>query len=137
MRANMARVTVEDCKKIISNHFELVVLASRRGRDIASGSPLLVEKDNDKNAVIALREIAAQKLNIDLLRENLEQDFRKVRPSDDIPEDNQIENYIEEEQGESKFDNAFEEDDSEIDDFAVALEQEEISFEDENIDVKD
>ena len=95
MRANMARITVEDCKKIISNHFELVVLASRRGRDIASGSPLLVEKDNDKNAVIALREIAAQKLNIDLLRENLEQDFRKVRPSDDIPEDNQIENYIE------------------------------------------
>jgi DNA-directed RNA polymerase subunit omega len=134
----MARVTVEDCKKIISNHFELVVLASRRGRDIGSGSPLLVEKDNDKNAVIALREIAAKKLNIDLLRANLLQDFRKVRSNDDLPEDNKNENYIEEVELEDKFASAFEDSFVEEDDFAIAeMDQDEMSFEDENIDIQD
>ncbi len=134
----MARVTVEDCKKIVSNHFELVVLASRRGRDISSGSPLLVEKDNDKNAVIALREIASKKLNIDLLRKNLIQDFRKVRSNDDIPEDNRNEDYIEEVELEDKFASAFEDAFAEEDDFAVAqIDEDEMSFEDENIDIQD
>lgn len=134
----MARVTVEDCKKIVSNHFELVVLASRRGRDISSGSPLLVEKDNDKNAVIALREIASKKLNIDLLRKNLIQDFRKIRSNDDIPEDNRNEDYIEEVELEDKFASAFEDAFAEEDDFAVAqMDEDEMSFEDENIDIQD
>lgn len=77
----MARVTVEDCKKIIPNHFELVVLTSRRGRDISTGSPILVERSNDKNGVIALREVAAKKFNVDLMREALLKDFRKNKPN--------------------------------------------------------
>ena len=134
----MARVTVEDCKKIVSNHFELVVLASRRGRDISSGSPLLVERDNDKNAVIALREIASKKLNIDLLRKNLLQDFRKINSNDDLPEDNKNEDYIEEVELEDKFASAFEDAFAEEDDFAIAeMDQDEMSFEDENIDTQD
>ena len=57
----MARVTVEDCTKVISNRFELVILASRRARDISAGSEITVERSNDKDAVISLREIAEEK----------------------------------------------------------------------------
>jgi DNA-directed RNA polymerase subunit omega len=67
----MARVTVEDCVVHIPNHFELVVLASRRAQDITAGAPLLVDRDNDKNPVVALREIAKSALNIDMLRQSL------------------------------------------------------------------
>ncbi len=137
----MARVTVEDCKKIIPNHFELVVLASRRGRDIASGSPVLVERNNDKNAVIALREIAAKKLNINLLRENLIQDFCKHRHIEDSLEDNKQENYLElDEQDKDQFVHNFDEEFAEemagieiTNDF----DEEEMSFEDENLDAED
>lgn len=54
----MARVTVEDCVDKVSNRFDLVLLAAHRARVLASGAPLLVERDNDKNPVVALREIA-------------------------------------------------------------------------------
>ena len=54
----MARVTVEDCVTRVPNRFDLVLLGARRARDIASGAPLTVERDNDKNPVVALREIA-------------------------------------------------------------------------------
>lgn len=67
----MARVTVEDCIKIIPNRFELVVLASRRAKDISSGAEIKVEKDNDKEAVIALREVAESKLAKDYLLEEV------------------------------------------------------------------
>lgn len=59
----MARVTVEDCTKIITNRFKLVVLSSRRARDISSGAEIRVERDNDKDAVISLREVAAKKVS--------------------------------------------------------------------------
>lgn len=65
----MARVTVEDCVDKISNRFELVLLAAHRARSITSGSQLLVDRDNDKNPVVSLREIAAQKLKPEGLRE--------------------------------------------------------------------
>jgi len=68
----MARVTVEDCVERIPNRFELVLLAARRARDIRAGAPLTVEKDNDKNPVIALREIAEASIDIDQLRYELE-----------------------------------------------------------------
>ena len=67
----MARVTIEDCINIINNRFELVVLASRRARDISAGSKLTIEKDNDKFPVIALREIAQNTINKKILSENL------------------------------------------------------------------
>ena len=64
----MARVTVEDCILRVPNRFELVMLASRRGRAISAGEPILVERDNDKNPVIALREIGDGKLDLEELR---------------------------------------------------------------------
>lgn len=54
----MARVTVEDCLKFVDTHYDLVLKASKRARDISDGAPILVEEDNDKPIVIALREIA-------------------------------------------------------------------------------
>lgn len=67
----MARVTVEDCIEQITNRFELVSLAAQRAKSICCGSPIRVERDNDKNAVVALREIAARHLDIQQLREEL------------------------------------------------------------------
>jgi DNA-directed RNA polymerase subunit omega len=64
----MARVTVEDCSKIIGNRFELVVLAAQRTKDIFSGAPVTINPDKDKNPVIALREIASGNIDPDVLR---------------------------------------------------------------------
>ena len=61
----MARVTVEDCIKSVKNRFELVMLASQRARSLSSGSELTVDRDNDKNPVVALREIAEDKLDLE------------------------------------------------------------------------
>ena len=65
----MARVTVEDCVDKVPNRFELVLLAAHRSRSITSGSALLVERDNDKNPVVSLREIASHKVKPEALRE--------------------------------------------------------------------
>jgi DNA-directed RNA polymerase subunit omega len=65
----MARVTVEDCIDKLPNRFELVLLSAHRARMISQGAPLAVERDNDKNPVVALREIADESVNTDDLRE--------------------------------------------------------------------
>ena len=67
----MARVTVEDCVEKVSSRFQLVLLAAQRSREILAGSPITVEKDNDKNPVIALREIADETRDIDELTDAL------------------------------------------------------------------
>ncbi len=67
----MARVTVEDCVDKVPNRFELVMLASHRAREIAAGDPVTVDRDNDKNPVVALREIADETQGADDLRERL------------------------------------------------------------------
>ena len=67
----MARVTVEDCVDKVSNRFELVMLASHRAREISAGSAITVDRDNDKNPVVALREIADEMQSADELRERL------------------------------------------------------------------
>ena len=67
----MARVTVEDCVDKIPNRFELVMLASHRAREISSGSSINVDRDNDKNPVVSLREIADEMQSADELRERL------------------------------------------------------------------
>lgn len=67
----MARVTVEDCVDKVPNRFELVMLAAHRAREIASGAPLTVDRDKDKNPVVALREIAEETQSADELRERL------------------------------------------------------------------
>jgi len=67
----MARVTVEDCVQRVPNRFDLVLLGARRARDISAGAPLNVERDNDKNPVVALREIAEAAIGIDTLGEEI------------------------------------------------------------------
>ena len=67
----MARVTVEDCVEKIPNRYELLLIASQRAKDISAGAPIRVERDNDKNSVVALREIAEEKANIEDLQKSL------------------------------------------------------------------
>ncbi len=73
----MARVTVEDCIDKVENRFELVMLASHRARMIASGSALTIDRDNDKNPVVALREIADSTIVPDDLKEDLIHSLQK------------------------------------------------------------
>ena len=73
----MARVTVEDCVDKVENRFELGLLASHRARMIASGAPLTIDRDNDKNPVIALREIADQTVAPEDLKEDLIHSLQK------------------------------------------------------------
>ncbi|MDX1785017.1 MAG: DNA-directed RNA polymerase subunit omega [Roseovarius sp.] len=67
----MARVTTEDCVDKVPNRFELVMLAAHRAREISAGAALTVDRDNDKNPVVALREIAEETQSADALRERL------------------------------------------------------------------
>ena len=69
--SGMARVTVEDCIEKIANRFDLVMVAARRSRDVASGAEINVERDNDKNPVVALREIAEEKIIVEDIQESL------------------------------------------------------------------
>ena len=85
----MARVTVEDCVEKISNRFDLVLLASQRARDISAGMPETLPRDNDKNPVVALREIAAESVEYDALQDTLVQSLQKVLPSDELEEDDE------------------------------------------------
>jgi DNA-directed RNA polymerase subunit omega len=73
----MARVTVEDCIDKVENRFDLVLLASHRARMVSSGAPITVERDNDKNPVVALREIADETVSPDDLREELVHSLQK------------------------------------------------------------
>jgi DNA-directed RNA polymerase subunit omega len=73
----MARVTVEDCVDKVPNRFELVLLAAHRARAVASGSPITVPRENDKNPVVALREIAERTIPPDDLREALIHSIQK------------------------------------------------------------
>jgi len=83
----MARVTVEDCVDKVPNRFELVMLAAHRARSLASGSPLTVSRDNDKNPVVALREIAEETLTADQLREAAIESFQRQIEVDEPEED--------------------------------------------------
>ncbi|MGB0682870.1 MAG: DNA-directed RNA polymerase subunit omega [Magnetovibrionaceae bacterium] len=82
----MARVTVEDCIVKVPNRFDLVMLAAQRARNISSGVELTVERDNDKNPVVALREIADQTVELDDLGDQLVRGLQRHVESDE-PED--------------------------------------------------
>lgn len=84
----MARVTVEDCILQVPNRFDLVVLAARRAKDIAAGAPLTVDRDNDKDAVVALREIADQTVELPELEEEVIQHFQRRQAMEEQPEAN-------------------------------------------------
>ena len=83
----MARVTVEDCVVKVPNRFELVMLAAHRARDIAAGAPLTIERDNDKNPVVALREIADETIPVDHMRESLIKGMQKLVEVDEPEEE--------------------------------------------------
>jgi len=83
----MARVTVEDCIDKVLNRFELVMVASQRARKIGAGAALTVERDNDKNPVIALREIAEETVDVSELKEELIRNNQRVIALDDDGED--------------------------------------------------
>lgn len=83
----MARVTVEDCILLVPNRFELVMMAGSRAREIASGAVLHVDRDRDKNPVVALREIAEEKLNLDTMKENLVKGYQRRVDSDSSEEE--------------------------------------------------
>ena len=85
----MARVTVEDCVTKVPNRFELVMRASHRAREIASGGAPTVERDNDKNPVIALREIADGTVDLDEIEDALIKNLQKFVEADE-PEEDQL-----------------------------------------------
>lgn len=94
----MARITVEDCLEMVENRFQLVLIATKRARQLAAGAEPLVERDNDKNTVIALREIADGLVTASILDEDdmptianpfefQSEDLEEPRAEDDTPED--------------------------------------------------
>ena len=83
----MARVTVEDCVLKIPNRFELVMLAAQRARHISAGAPLAVDRDNDKNPVVALREIAEEAVELPELEESLIKGLQKYVQIEESIED--------------------------------------------------
>ena len=85
----MARVTVEDCIEKVDNRFELVLLAAHRARLISSGAPLTIDRDRDKNPVVALREIADETISPDDLKEDYIHSLQKHVDVDE-PEAEQV-----------------------------------------------
>ncbi len=85
----MARVTVEDCIDKLPNRFELVLLSAHRARMISQGTPLTVERDNDKNPVVALREIADETIDREDLREDYVHSMQRHVEVDE-PEDSEV-----------------------------------------------
>ena len=79
----MARITVEDCIDKFDSRFELVLVASNRARKLHSGEEPTVERDNDKNTVIALREIADETISAEVFKQNLVEEYQTVSPIDE------------------------------------------------------
>ena len=79
----MARVTVEDCVDKIPNRFDLVLLAAQRAREISGGAELTIDRDRDKNPVVALREIAEETVRPKMLHESVVQGLQRVLPEDE------------------------------------------------------
>ena len=86
----MARVTVEDCVLRVPNRFDLVMVAAQRARDVSAGAPLTVDRDDDKNPVVALREIAEETVDVDVLMASVIQGLQRHVEIDE-PEEEQSE----------------------------------------------
>lgn len=86
----MARVTVEDCIDKIPNRYELLMVAAQRAKDISAGAPLTLPRDNDKNPVVALREIAAETVSIEDLQKSLVMGLQKYVEVEE-PEEEELE----------------------------------------------
>jgi DNA-directed RNA polymerase subunit omega len=90
----MARVTVEDCVVKVPNRFELVLLAAQRAREITSGAPLSLDRDDDKNPVVALREIAEDTVALEHLQESLVRGMQKHVEMDEPEEAPELEQTL-------------------------------------------
>ena len=86
----MARVTVEDCVDKIPNRFDLVLLAAQRARQVSGGAELTIDRDRDKNPVVALREIAEEKLDQEVLKDKLISGMQKHADIDKPEEVNEM-----------------------------------------------
>jgi DNA-directed RNA polymerase subunit omega len=87
----MARVTVEDCVLKVPNRFELVLLAAQRARDVTAGAQITLDRDNDKNPVVALREIADETIQLDNLQNSLIKGMQKHVEIDEPEEEQELE----------------------------------------------
>jgi len=144
----MARVTVEDCIDKIPNRYDLVLVAAQRAKDISSGSPIQVDRDNDKNSVVALREIAENRVSIEDLQHSLVMGQQKYVEVEE-PEDEEVE-IISAEKELAALDSQFSSDmisdedlnntmqihGSDEDDFEIESDAEDIEF-DDNTDFED
>jgi DNA-directed RNA polymerase subunit omega len=83
----MARVTVEDCVLQVPNRFQLVMLAAQRAREISAGGQLTIDRDNDKNPVVALREIADTTVNLDGLADSIVKGLQRQVEQDEPEEE--------------------------------------------------
>lgn len=92
----MARVTVEDCVLQVPNRFELVLLAAQRARNLARGGQITIDRDNDKNPVVALREIADQTLELPAIEQDLIKSLSRV--PDPEPADEEVQDLVPTEQ---------------------------------------
>ena len=90
----MARVTVEDCVLKVANRFELVLLAAQRAREITSGAPLTLDRDDDKNPVVALREIADETIALDHLKDSVVRGMQKQIEMDEPEETPELEQTL-------------------------------------------
>ncbi len=88
----MARVTVEDCIEQVPNRFDLVLLASQRARNLSRGAQITIARDNDKNPVVALREIAEASVSFDALEQDLIQSLSRVPEPE--PADEEVQDLI-------------------------------------------
>jgi DNA-directed RNA polymerase subunit omega len=142
----MARVTVEDCILNIPNRFELVGIAAQRSKQISGGNALTIDRDNDKDGVVALREIADKTVDLDALREEIIEKYSKNQRPDVIDGDSQMANmptnpraYIRPAAKDLR--ESYDEDAEELDD-ADSLEEMDdevdgLSFDDENVESDD
>ena len=87
----MARVTVEDCTKNVDSLFDLVLLASHRAKVLNAGNEANIAIDNDKNTVVALREIADEKINVDEVKEDIIKSYQLVQEKEEENEDHLLE----------------------------------------------
>jgi len=90
----MARVTVEDCVLKVPNRFELVLLAAQRAREVTSGAPLTLDRDDDKNPVVALREIADETIQLQHLKDSLVRGMQKHIEMDEPEETPDLEQTL-------------------------------------------
>ncbi len=109
----MARVTVEDCVDKVENRFELVLLSSHRARMISSGSSITLDRDNDKNPVVALREIADETVSPGDLKEDLIHSLQKYVEVDE-PETDEVQMITADDAATTEYDDVLSEPKSEV-----------------------